>query len=295
MALNTSSATPHSSYRGIFLYCSAIFLFVVMDAFVKYAAETYSPVQVVWARYFFHTVLMTAIMLPSQGLRLIKTSNLKIQIVRSMFLLGATICFFTALKYVPLGDAGAVSTTAPLFVILFSVLLLKEKISFRRWAAVAVGFGGAMVILRPGMTEAHPALLLVLGTSVFYALYQIATRFLNGVDSSVTTLFYTALVGTVVMSIAAPFSWVAPDLEGWLILALIGLIGGGSHFIMIRAFAFTTPSTVAPFQYTQLIWTIVFGFFAFGDFPDNFTIIGAGIIVASGLYILYRERQLGKA
>ncbi|PHQ68700.1 MAG: EamA family transporter [Sneathiella sp.] len=295
MSAPTSLTTPQSSYRGVFLFCSAIFLFVVMDTIVKYAAETYPPMQVVWARYFFHTLLMTLILLPSQGLKLIKTSRLKIQIVRSMLLLGATICFFTALKYVPLGDAGAVSTTAPLFVIFFSVILLKEKISFRRWVAVAVGFAGAMVILRPGMTEAHPALLLVLGTSVFYSLYQIATRFLAGLDSSVTTLFYTALVGSVVMSAVVPFFWVTPDLMGWLMLALIGLIGGVSHFIMIRAFTYTTASTAAPFQYTQLIWTIVFGYFAFGDFPDNLTIVDASIIVASGLYILYRERRQGRA
>lgn len=288
------TAAP-SSYKGIFLFCTAIFLFVVMDTIVKVATETYPPMQVVWARNFFHTVLMTLFMFPSQGLRLIQTNRPKLQIIRSMLLLCATISFFTAVKYVPLADAGAVGSTAPLFVILFSVLILKEKISYRRWGAVGVGFLGAMIILRPGMTEVHPALFLVIGTAIFYSLYQIMTRFLSGIDNPATTLFYTSLVGTVLMSAAMPYFWVAPDLQGWLILAVIGLIGGVSHFIMIKAFDFTTASTAAPFQYVQLIWMAIFGYVVFGDFPDGLTIVGALIIVCSGLYILYRERQLGKA
>jgi drug/metabolite transporter (DMT)-like permease len=266
-----------------------------MDTTVKYAVQTYSPVQVVWARYFFHSLLMTAILFPKHGLQLIKTNRLKVQIIRSIFLLLATLCFFTAIKFVPLADAAAVGATGPLFVILFSVILLKEKVSIRRWSAVAIGFGGAMIVLRPGMTEIHPALFLVVGTSIFYALYQIATRFLSGLDSSVTTISYTALVGTVVMSCVVPFFWETPDAMGWLMLAVIGLIGGFSHFIIIKAFDYTEASTVAPFQYTQLIWLAIFGYFIFGNFPDNFTILGAGIIVASGLYILYRERQIKEA
>lgn len=289
----TTTAAP-TSYKGIFLFCTAIFLFVVMDTIVKYATETYPPMQVVWARNFFHTVLMTMFMLPSQGLRIIKTNRLKLQIIRSMLLLCATISFFTAIKYVPLADAGAVGSTAPLFVILFSVLILKEKISYRRWAAVGVGFLGAMIILRPGMTEVHPALFLVVCTSICYSLYQIATRFLSGIDKPATTLFYTSLVGTILMSVAMPFFWVTPDLEGWLVLVVIGLIGGVSHFIMIKAFDFTAASTAAPFQYTQLIWMAIFGYIVFGDFPDGLTIVGTLIIVCSGLYILFRERQLSK-
>ncbi|WP_169545415.1 DMT family transporter [Sneathiella aquimaris] len=286
-----SNALPITqSYQGILLYCTAIFLFVCMDSIVKYTAQFYDPSQVVWARYFFHMVLMTLFLAPSQGMKLIRTSNLKLQVFRSMLLLGATICFFTALKYVPLADAGAMGSTSPLFVTVLSVLILKEKVSFRRWSAVIIGFMGALIILRPGLGIVHPAMFLVVGMSVFYASYQIATRKLAGIDSSVTTLFYTALVGTVVMSIVAPFVWTAPDAKGWGLLAVIGLIGGVSHFVIIKAFSYTSASTAAPFSYTQLVWTAIFGYFAFGDLPDQYTILGAIVIVASGLYILYRER-----
>jgi len=282
------------SYKGILLYCVAIFLFVTMDAIVKHANETYEPMQVVWARYFFHMLLMTLFLAPKLKMDLVRTVKPKLQIFRSMLLLGATVCFFTALKYIPLADAGAMGSTSPLFVMVLSVFVLGEKISFRRWSAVIVGFLGALIILRPGFGDVHPAMFLVIGMAVFYASYQIATRKLAGVDSSYTTIFYTALVGTIVMSIVAPFFWVTPDLFGWGMLALIGLIGGVSHFIIILAFTYTTASTAAPFAYTQLIWTAIFGFFAFGDLPDEFTILGATIIVGSGLYILYRERQINK-
>ncbi len=295
MSSTTMDKLIPQSYKGITLYCIAIFLFVTMDAIVKYANTTYEPLQVVWARYFFHMLLMTLLLAPKLKMDLVRTVKPKLQIFRSMLLLGATVCFFSALKYIPLADAGAMGSTSPLFVMVFSVFILGEKISFRRWSAVLVGFVGALIILRPGFGEVHPAMFLVIGMAIFYASYQIATRKLAGVDSSYTTIFYTALVGTIVMSIVAPFFWVEPDLFGWGMLALIGLIGGVSHFIIIIAFTYTTASTAAPFAYTQLIWTAIFGFFAFGDLPDEFTILGATIIVGSGLYILYRERQINKA
>ncbi|WP_169569040.1 DMT family transporter [Sneathiella limimaris] len=280
------------SYKGILLYCTAITMFVIMDSIVKYANQTYEPLQVVWARYFFHMVLMTLVLAPKLRMKLVKTAKPKLQIFRSMLLLGATMCFFTALKFVPLADAGAMASTSPLFVTVLSVLLLGEKVSFRRWTAVLIGFCGALIILRPGLGVVHPAMFLVVCMSVFYASYQIATRKLAGVDSSYTTIFYTALVGTIVMSCIAPFFWVQPDLFGWGMLIVIGLIGGVSHFIIILAFNYTAASTVAPFSYTQLISAAIIGYFAFGDLPDEFTILGAVIIVCSGLYILYRERKI---
>lgn len=217
------------------------------------------------------------------------------QVFRSILLLGATICFFTALKYIPLADAGAVGSTAPLWVVALSVFILKEKVGIRRWSAVLVGFVGALIVLRPGFDTAHPALFLVAGTAFFFACYQIATRMLAGVDSPFTTLFYTSLVGTVVMCFVAPFFWTMPDLQGWGLLILIGLIGGVSHFILIKAFHYTTAATIAPFSYTQLVWSAIFGFVIFDNIPDGYTVLGALIIVSSGLYILYRERQTGRA
>lgn len=294
MSASASPSNDITPYKGIVLFCTAVFLFAVMDSFAKLAGQTFSPLQVVWARCFFHILLLILFLGPVHGLNLIRTNNLKIQILRSMLLLGATICIFTAIKYIPLADAGAIAATSPLFVILLSVLLLKEKISLRRWCAVGVGFAGAMIVLRPGLSMVHPAMFLVVLMSLFYALYQLTTRFLSGVDSSVTTAFYSVLVGTVVMSFVMPFIWIAPDLEGWILLAIVGFLGGVSHFIMIVAFKYTAASTVAPFNYTQLIWMAVIGYLAFGNLPDGMTILGAVIIVGSGLYIIHRERQTAR-
>ncbi|MBO6826426.1 MAG: DMT family transporter, partial [Sneathiella sp.] len=158
-----------NSFKGIFLYCTAVFLFVVMDSIVAYANRTYDPLQVVWARYFFHFVLLTLFFAPKHGINLAKTAKPKLQVFRSMLLLGATACFFTALAYVPLADAAAMGTTSPIFVTVLSVLILGEKVSFRRWAAVLVGFIGALIILRPGLGVMHPAMLLVVGMAIFYA------------------------------------------------------------------------------------------------------------------------------
>lgn len=291
MSANSTIAAVWTNYRGIFLFCTAVFLFAVMDSFAKIAGQIFNPLQVVWARCFFHILLLVIFMGPMHGFDLIKTNNLKIQVLRSMLLLGATICIFTAVKYIPLADAGAIAATSPLFVTVLSVLLLKEKISGRRWAAVACGFAGAMIVLRPGLSMVHPAMFLVVLMSLFYALYQLTTRFLSDVDSSATTAFYSVLVGTIVMSCVLPFVWTTPDLYGWLLLGLVGLLGGVSHFIMIVAFKYTTASTVAPFNYTQIIWMAVIGYIAFGNLPDGMTILGAAIIVASGLYIIHRERQ----
>ena len=295
MAQQAPAIVTGSSYRGILYFCSALFLFVVMDSFAKYASSIFAPVQIVWARYFFHMLLMTIVLAPRHGLTLVKSKNLKLQIFRSLLLLGATLCFFTALKYIPLADAGAVGASAPLFVVAMSVIFLREKVGIKRWAVVIIGFCGALIVLRPGFEMVHPALFLVLAMAVFFAAYQIATRLLAGVDHSVTTLFYTSLVGTVVMSLVVPFFWTMPDLQGWGLLALIGLIGGVSHFILINAYHYTTAATIASFSYAQLIWASTFGYAVFGDLPDSFTVLGAAIIVGSGLFILYRERQTGRA
>tara|TARA_R100000149_G_C5867485_1_gene131999 strand:- start:776 stop:1582 length:807 start_codon:yes stop_codon:yes gene_type:complete len=262
-----------------------------MDAVAKYASGFFNPIQVVWARCFFHILLMVIILGPTHGRKLIRTNNLKMQVVRSILLLGATVSIFTAVKYIPLADAGAIGATSPFFVILLSAILLKEKVNKQKWIAVAVGFTGAMIVLRPGLAEVHPAMFLVLLMALCYALYQLTTRFLAGVDDSLTTAFYSVSVGTVVVSCIVPFFWTTPDLFGWGLLALVGLIGGVSHFIMIKAFEYTTASTTAPFNYTQLIWMTIIGLIFFGNFPDGFTILGAAIIVGSGLYVLYQERR----
>jgi drug/metabolite transporter (DMT)-like permease len=268
----------------------ATLLFVSLDTTAKYLTGYFPVEQVVWARFSFHLGFVLILLSP-QGLAGLKTRRPGLQLLRSVFMLGANGFFFYALKSIPLVTASAVVFAGPLFVTALSVPLLKEKVGARRWGAVAIGFCGALIIIRPGAEVVHPATVLPLFAALSFSLYQICTRMLAGQDAPMTTLAYTAVVGTVVASFLVPAHWVTPDLSGWLMMGLAGVFGALGQLALIKAISAAPVSTVAPFTYTGLIWASLFGFFAFGDVPDTNTLLGAGIIATSGLYVLHRERR----
>jgi len=282
-------AGVNDSRRGIAWMLLTMFLFVSMDATVKHLVQTYPIPQVAWARFFFHAVLLAAVL----GRRLpttLATQRRGLQIVRSGLLLVTTLQFFGGLYFLPLADMTAIMQSAPLIVTALSLPLLGEAVGIRRWAGVAAGFLGALIIIRPGTEAMQLAALLPLGAATTFALYQIATRTLSHTDATLNTLLYTPLLGAAVLSAVAPFVWVMPDAEGWFLMVLTGLFGGLGHFTMIRAFTWAPAASVSPFGYSALIWATLFGLVLFGDFPDTWTIAGALVIVVSGLYILHRER-----
>lgn len=276
------------SRRGIAWMLVTMLLFVSMDTVAKYLARDYPVAQVVWARFVFHALLLALFL----GPRLRATAATRrpgLQILRSALLTITTILFFTGLSYLPLADASALMQIGPLVVTALSMPLLGEHVGVRRWAGVVIGFMGALIIVRPGTETMQPAAFFPLAAATSYGLYQIATRLLSRTDAPLTTLFYTPTIGALAMSAAMPFFWTTPDMAGWALMALIGLIGGVSHFTLIKAFASAPAATVSPFGYTSLIWATLYGLAVFGDFPDLWTIAGASIIAGSGLYILHRE------
>lgn len=276
--------------KGIFWMLVTMLMFVTMDSVAKVLLVSYPVAQVVWARFAFHVLLLTLYLnrrLPA----VLRTGRLRLQLLRSILLLSTTILFFTGLQYNQLVTASAIMLVGPLVVTALSMPLLKEHVGRRRWAGVVIGFTGALVIIRPGTDMVELAALLPLGAAVTYALYQIATRVLTHTEQGMTTLFYTALLGAVVTSLAVPFFWTAPDLEGWLLMAGLGLLGGIGHFCMIRSLSLAPAATVVPFTYSNLIWATLFGFTLFGDLPDLWTVAGALIIAGSGLYIFHREQR----
>lgn len=282
--------------RGILLMMTAGLSFVLMDATAKYLSQTYPVVQVVWARYLFHMLTLPLFFGGLRWAAVVQTPRLGLQLLRSLLLLGATFFFFLAVKHIPLAVATAIGFVGPLLVTALSVPLLGETVGPRRWAAVILGFAGVLVIIRPGigMTSGgiHWAMALPLLVAVCFALYQISTRILSRTDGWKTTLFYSASVGLVAMTTLVPFHWRTPDPEGWAWMVLLGLLGGFGHLMMIKAFTAAPASTLAPFTYLQLVWSTAIGLLIFGDFPDGWTLVGAAIIAASGLYVLYRERRL---
>ncbi|MEL6317843.1 MAG: DMT family transporter [Pseudomonadota bacterium] len=271
------------------LFGVTTFCFPTMDAIAKGLMSRYDPMQVVWARYASQTALMALIFLPSLS-RLLRTGNLRLQLIRSALLFGATMFFFSGVAVVPLAAATATMFCAPLIITALAGPILGERVGPWRWSAVIIGFLGVGLILRPGGDAFQPELLLVLGAATCYGLYQLSTRFLAGSDTPITTLFYSVLLGTAAASLIAPFAWRTPTLADAGLMMSTGVIGGLGHFAMIQALRRAPASALAPFNYLALIWATLWGALFFANVPDAWTFAGAGVIVAAGLVIYWRER-----
>ena len=292
--LDMSAATPpalghHAPLRGIALILGAVSLFPIMDAVAKYLVAEHDVIQVVWARYVFHFGLISLLFLRRAAARPRWTRNIRLQIVRSVLLMSATVLFFNALRFIPLADAVSINFTAPLVMVALSIPLLGEHVGPRRWVAVAIGFLAMLIIIRPGTGVFHWASFLVLGSATCYALYQIVTRRLSAIDHPLTTLFFSGLMGAVVFTLLVPFFWRSPTALDWVLLGLVGFFGALAHYALIRAVEGAPVSLLAPFTYTQIIMATAIGYVWFGDFPDRFTILGAAIIILCGLYVAHRE------
>lgn len=275
--------------RGILWMLATTVFFVSLDATAKYLTRSYPVVEIVWARYLFHTIFAIA----WAGARLpdaVRRARFGMQFLRGLFLVGTTLLYFLAIRTMPLADATSIMFLSPILVTALSVPLLREQVGPRRWLGVAAGFAGALIIVRPGAGVIQFAALLAVVAAAINALYQITTRLINRTDRPITTNVYSAAVGTVAASLGLPFAWTMPDLQGWLLMAFAGLCGAIGHYCMIKAYEAAPAAVVAPIGYAGLIWSTFYGYLLFGDLPDHWTVIGALIIVASGLYILYRER-----
>lgn len=279
--------------RGVFLLVNALFFFAVLDATAKYLTQTFSIPMLVWARYLVHCLLMAAFLAPRFGWQLVATRRPLLQIVRALLLLGCTFCGFAALSRMPLAETTATAFTAPLMVALLAGPWLGEKLSGGRWLAIFAGFAGVVLIARPGTAVTLDGAALALLAAACYAVYQILTRQLAATESTVTMLFYTALVGTVCTTLALPWFWQGPmpaPQEAALIGAL-GVLGGGGHFLLTHAFRHAPASMLSPFIYIQLVWATLLGAFVFQQWPDYLTLLGTAIIVGSGLYLGIAARR----
>ncbi|MFZ0620493.1 MAG: DMT family transporter [Pseudolabrys sp.] len=294
--MSDASQQRRQRLTGIALMCGAVATFSCLDTTGKYLLRYMDPLQVVWARYFGAFLLALIFLNPITRPKMMTTSRPLMQIGRSALLLASTALNFFALRYLQLDEALAILFSTPFLVAVLCVPLLGEWVGWRRWTAISVGFLGVLLVARPGFGGLHPAALLTLGSAVCYALYVISTRVLARSDSTETTLFYSNLVGAVAMLPVIPFVWTTP--HNALVVALmvlIGALGSGGHYLLIRGHRLAPASTLAPFIYTQMIWTTALGFLVFGDVPHRWTIVGGLIVVSSGLYLLNRERKLGKA
>jgi len=274
--------------KGTLTFLTALVFLSIMDSLSKAVSAAHHPMQVVWARYASQTFLAFVILSPYLR-KLLRTEHIWLQLLRSAFLFGTTVTFFTSLKYMHLASATAVFEIAPLFITIASFFILKEKVGLRRWIGVFLGLIGAMIIIRPGSDVFSVISLLPALAAFFFACYAISTRFLGADESPWTSFLYTAMIGTVVSTFLVPFYWTTPDLATSGRMMALGAFGGVGHFFMIRAFTLTEASFLAPFGYFTLLFNGFWGFWFFAEVPDTATIIGAAIIVSAGVYVWYRE------
>jgi len=278
--------------RGIMFMCLAATVLPVMNAMVKYLSAEYHTAAIIWARTAGHFVFVVMVFGPTVGRAIFRSQRMGLQILRSSVHLISMLAFFTGIAVVPLAEASAINFVAPFIVTALSGPILGEQVGVRRWAAVMVGFTGAMIVVRPGSGAVPPEAILIFVSAACYALYQILTRLVAAVDRPEVSVAYSGLVGTTVMTVAVPFFWIWPDSLLDIVLFLsLGILGAIGHYFLARAFMWGPASVIAPFNYGQLLIAATCGYLIFGQKPDIWTWVGAAVIVASGLYIAYRETR----
>lgn len=280
--------------RGIFLMLTTTLFFILIDTCAKQLAQSLPVMEVVWARFVFH-VLVVFLLLRGTVFRYARTKRPLLQLFRSAMLVTTTYLFFAGIDRIELAMASSIMFLSPILITILSVPLLGERIGLRRALGVLAGLTGALIIVRPGLGDVPATAFYFIAAACTNALYQLTTRMLRQHDDAYTTLFYTGLVGAVLSSVAAPIDWVTPTPMEWGLMVGMGTFGALGHFTLIRAFQSAPPSALMPFAYSGLVWATLFGYLVFGNLPDGFTVLGAAVITASGIYIFHREQKAAKA
>ena len=261
-----------------------------MDTIAKYLSSELSFFQITWARYFFTVFFTFPLMFFFFRKNLTWSSQPKLQIFRGLTLFGANILFFYSISIIPMAKALTLAFVAPLITTALSPFFLGEKVGFRRWSAVIIGFTGSLIVIRPGFIELNLASFAALGTGFFYGIYLVITRKLHNSDSPLLTLLLTGVVGAIISSFLVPIVWTSPTINQWLLLAVMGIFACLGHFFLILSLKYADASKLAPFSYFEIVTNIMLGYYFFGDFPHFWTWLGLTIIISSGVYIYLREK-----
>lgn len=287
-----AAARPRDALVGIGLMCGALATFTLLDTSVKWAMRQGAPaLQMVWVRYVGAFALCFLTAAPSQWRGMIRSNRPLMQLLRSFFLFGATISNFIALQTMQLAETTAIIFSMPLIVALASGPLLGEWVGPRRLAAILIGFLGVLAVTRPGVEGFRPAAALSFAGAVSYAFYMIATRALARADSPRTALLHSTFVGVLAVAPFMPSVWRWPGSVAVAVaMAAVAVFGAFGHWLVILAHRRAPAATLAPFTYAQIVFMIASGWLIFGDVPGASTLVGVGIVVASGLYLLARER-----
>jgi len=287
---------PDRIFRSIVAIILSVSCFSVLNAISKTLTAHYPVVQVIWARYLFAFILMMVLFLPRYRMNLFRYTRLDSQIIRGLLLFFSSFLYFHGLVYLPLPTAASISLTSPLIVTALSSRFLGEPVGPRRWAAVAVGFIGALIVVRPGHANFEWHTLYIVASTICSSLYQLYSRRYGQAERPEASATMATIVGALAAAPFLPFEWVTP-LPGWdmVLFVAIGVMAGVGHYFLTIAYSQAPAAVIAPFNYLQLVGAAILGYLLFKDVPDMWTWIGAGVIMSSGLYIGHRERLRHRA
>ncbi len=289
-AARRAPARTDRPFKGIALILASTVFLGVSDVTAKYLSATLPSIEIAWIRFLVFALIMTPAMMPGTPLYALRTTRPGFQLMRGVALLGSSLFFISGLRYLPIAEASATGFVSPLFVTALSIIFLSERVGVRRWLATATGLLGVLIILRPGTSAFHAAAFFPIVSALCWAVTLIMTRMMSGREHAITTMTYSSIAGLCVLSVLAPFAWVAPSWHDILFGILIGVASTAGQWIVVLAFRYADASVLAPFSYSQLVWVSMLGFLIFGEVPDAWTVVGAAFIVASGLYTAHRER-----
>lgn len=263
-----------------------------MDAMAKFVSLELPVIMALWGRYFFHTLItFSTFSAQTRSVQFLRAKRPDLQFYRAACLFGATFFLYISLQYMPLGDAASIQFLAPVLVTAFSGVFLGEHVGPRRWMAVVFGFIGVLLVTRPGSGVFGWVALLPLITAFSLGGYFIMTRIMRDKDDPATTTFYSTALGALILSGLVVFYWQTPSAFQWLLLVGMGACGAIGHFMLVKAFHSAEASILSPFTYAHVVFAILWGYLVFDDVPSLWTISGASVVIASGLYIWYRETR----
>jgi drug/metabolite transporter (DMT)-like permease len=280
----------NQTQRGMALYVASFFVASLVDTPVKYLLVHGMPQPTVMFFRFLIAMIFLLAWQASKGRWFSLSKHPKLNVVRGLILFSSGLVNFYALRQLPLATAASINFAAPLISCALAQVFLGEHVGMRRWLAVIIGFGGVLIVMRPGTAAFHPAMLASLATAFTIAVFQIVTRKVGFKDEPETGLLWVFAICLIITSLWLPFGWQMPQASFWPILIVVGAAGMGTHVLMSRSLQLANASTVAPLIYTQIIWMILFGIILFGNWPDTATLLGSSIVIASGIYVWHRER-----
>lgn len=281
----------NNALLGIALMISAMLIFPFLDVCAKFLGEWGIPViEIVWARLFFSMVITAPILVAQEGWVALKPRDIKVNAMRGFTLVIGTMLFFGALRFQGVAETLAIYFVQPLFITALAPLFLGEKVGLNRWLAVAMGFVGVLIIVRPGYLQLNPGVFMAMGAGLTGAMTMLLSRKVANNRSAVASTFYTGIFGSVISGLwLIPF-WQTPNFNTFLVMLLLGLIGTTANYIILLALRFAEASLLAPLGYTEMINAVLAGWYFFGNFPDHWTFVGVAILIACAIYISIRER-----